>query len=427
MGDVNDFQNFDGHFENELETLAEADIAEADRTAIREFVQDKNSSLKVSSLLEYLRRNRLAAERLDKPLIEASKEDINALLFDFEHSDDYGRGGGGMSENTLRNYRKALRVFFQYLDRDWADDLEIGAPPKNEVSDENMLSQDDIEALVSAATHPRDIALIEFLADTGARASMAGTLRVRDVELDDERPHYTPNEQATGLKDAPQQPYPIVDAKAAMRSYLRYTHPQPENPDAAFFHRITGPNTDIEALDDADTAMTSTHVGRRLREISDKAGVDKPVNPHNFRHSAITRMYREGYTKQQIQHRVAWDLDTRMWSRYVHVTAEKMNEGIYEDAGLVDVNDDQEQTRRPCGNCREPIAPHHPYCPNCGEPTRPETRELFDSAQDDITEALAAADDADERELFAEFLRYLRENPDSLSSHELPSRDSSSD
>jgi len=109
MGDLNDFQNYSGEFESELDSLAEADIPEADRTAIREFVQEKNAHLKLSSLLEYLRRVRLTAERLDVPLVEATKAEINSLLFDFEHSDDYGRGGGGMSENTVRNYRKALR------------------------------------------------------------------------------------------------------------------------------------------------------------------------------------------------------------------------------------------------------------------------------------------------------------------------------
>jgi len=87
-------------------------------------------------------------------------------------------------------------------------------------------------------------------------------------------------------------------------------------------------------------------------------------------------MYREGYTKQQIQHRVAWTLDTDMWERYVHLTAEDMNEQIYAEAGVVEETDAQSTTRKRYDNCREVVPPYQQYWDNWGEPATAETRDL---------------------------------------------------
>lgn len=429
MGDLMDFQNFEGQFRSELEAIDSEAIAPADQETIERWVRDAHSGLATSSITEYLRRVRLTAERLDTRLVDATKDDINAILFAYGHEDQYGRGGGGMSEHSLRNYRKALRVFFKWLNGEgsWADDLDVGAPPANRISPDEMLTQDDIAALVDAATKARDIAMIEFFADTGARTSMAGSLRVGDVDLDTERPHYEPNPEATGLKDAPQHNYPLIDAVAPLRAYLRYSHPQPDNGDVALFHTFVGADSDPADLPDNKTAMTSEHMRRRLRKIAATAGVEKPVNPHNFRHSAVSRMYREGFTKQQIQHRVGWTLDTSMWSRYVHLTSEELNDAIYQETGQAEPADEHTTERRNCGNCRETLAPHHEYCPRCGAPASEATRELKQEATSAIATGMVAAEDLSDREFRALVLRHLELDPSDLGGHESPPSPGSSD
>jgi len=413
MGDVNDFQNFSGQFQSELDKVECEAIASEDQETIQRWVRDAHTNLELSSITEYLRRVRLTAARIDVPLTEASKDDVNAILFEYEHDDAYGRGGGGMSEHTLRNYRKGLRVFFQWLGREWADELSVGSPPESRISPDDMLSQDDIAEMVSAVTKPRDLAMIEFFADTGARASMAGSLRVGDIDVDSDRPHFEPNAEATGLKDAPQHNYPLIDCVAPLRSYLRYSHPQPENDDAALFHRFVGADTTVDELPDAETAMSSQHMRRRLRKAGEKAGVEKPTNPHNFRHSAVTRMYREGFTKQQIQHRVGWTLDTAMWSRYVHLHSEQMNDAIYQDAGMEDAGGDEQTTvRRECGQCRETLAPHHEYCPVCGSEQTAEAREVTEGAKDAADEELMVVEGPDGQRRFVEVRQVIDANPE---------------
>ncbi|MFB6359988.1 MAG: tyrosine-type recombinase/integrase [Halobacteriales archaeon] len=411
MGDLNDFQRFSATLRNELEAL-EADheaglITTPDYERIDRFVKDRDD-IKVSTLAEYLKRTRLTARRADIALTEMDHADLQDVFFAFEHGDHPDIKDDGLKPNTMRNYRKALRIFFAYLDRDWWDEITVGAPVKTRISEDDVLNPEEIEALRQASTRPRETALVEFLADTGARLSMVGSLRIADVHLEGDRAYYTPNPNASGLKGAPQQPYPIIDSKAALRTYIRHSHPQPDNPEAAVFHKVQG-YTEGES-----GAITPQHLSRLLKELAEEADIDKPVNPHSFRHAAISRMYREGYEKQEIQHRVAWNLDTDMWERYVHLTAEDMNEQIYAAAGVIEESEAAERRRERCGNCREVVPQYASYCPTCGEPATAETRELTTEAESAVVEDLAGAEDALNRQVLKKVHDLIKANPQVL-------------
>lgn len=412
MGNLNDFQGFSQTFRNERESLKELTeagrIDQTDHDEIDRFLKDK-TDIEVSTLAEYLKRIRLTAKRAGTPLTQMTHEDLQDLFFQFTHGDHPDIKDAGLGANTMRNYRKALRIFFTYLDRDWADDITVGAPVKTRISEDDILKPADIESLLKASTRPRDTALVEFMADTAARLSMVGSLRLADLNLDGDRTYYTPNPNASGLKGAPQHAYPVIDSKASLRNYIRHSHPQPDNPEAAVFHKVQGytPGED-------DGAITPQHLSRILKELAEDAGIDKPVNPHSFRHAAISRMYREGYTKQQIQHRVAWTLDTSMWERYVHLTAEDMNEQIYAEAGVVEETDATSTIRERCGNCREVVPPYQQYCGNCGEPATAEARDLQFEAESDVVDDLAQADDVVDRQLLKKVHKLIKANPQVL-------------
>lgn len=412
MGNLNDFQQFNQTFRNERESLAAlAEAGQIDHTDydhIDRFLKDK-TDIAVSTLAEYLKRIRLTAKRANTPLTEMTHEDLQDLFFQFTHGTHPDVKDAGLGDNTMRNYRKALRIFFVHLDREWADDITVGAPVKTRISEDEILDPDDLEALLTASTRPRDTALVEFMADTAARLSMVGSLRLADLSLDGDRAYYTPNPNASGLKGAPQHAYPIIDSKASLRSYIRHSHPQPDNPEAAVFHKVQGftPGED-------DGAITPQHLSRILKDLADDAGIDKPVNPHSFRHAAISRMYREGYTKQQIQHRVAWTLDTDMWERYVHLTAEDMNEQIFAEAGVVEESDAQSTSRERCGNCREVVPPYQQYCGNCGEPATPDARDLHFEAEADVVDDISDTDEAADRQLLKKVHELLKDNPQVL-------------
>lgn len=381
---TDDFSNMHRRYDNALDRLDESDgVHPADYDAIRSWLQARDGDLAVSSLAQYCSRLRTLSEYSDIPLVDLDVDAVRTLFFQLRRNESVGRSGTP-SPQTVYNFQCALHKFATDRGADWVSDFEASRPDSQAktVDETDMLSQEDIAALVDTTTRPRNTALVEFLADTGARLTLMGSLRVCDVDLDGERATYRPNPNAVGLKGADIKPYPIIDAKASLRSYLRHSHPRPDKDEVALFHKF-------RMYDGEDGSLSPGRVHSLLSDLGDEAGIDKPTNPHNFRHSAITRMWREGYDKQEIQHRVQWSIDTNMWDRYVHVTAKEMNEQIFAEAGVVEESDALSQRRDRCGNCREVVAPHTHYCPNCGEPLSPDARDEFADANADIAQGMA--------------------------------------
>jgi len=419
---TDDFSNFRRRYDNALERLSDADIHPDDHDAIRTWLRRRDGDLAVSSLAQYTNRLRVLAERSDVPLVELTIKDVRELFFELRRDETVGRNGPP-SDTTVYNYQAALSTWASDRDAEWVEHFDPDKPDSDGTVDESdMLDQDDVAALVEAANRPRNQALVQFLADTGARLTMTGSLRVKDVDLESDRSTYTPNRNAIGLKGAPIQPYPIIDAAADLRVYLNHSHPRPDEPEAALFHTFD----ETGAVQEDDGALSPQSFKRILRNLAERAGVDKPVNPHNFKHSAITRMWREGYDKQEIQHRVHWSLDTDMWQRYVHVTAEQMNEEIFAGAGVVKDDDSLSRERQRCGNCRETLAPTARWCSNCGEPATKEARETRQNGVQSVTSGIETVRDTGRVMKRTQTLRLLEVDPSRLGHEGAPPETSTS-
>jgi len=149
MASVSDIHNIEDQFTYQLEKLDEADIDEHVSQAIRGFIRYQNTQrgLAASTNVNNCSDLRLSAERADTPLMEMERSEVDALLFDYKH--DYE-----MADGTLRNYRKTRRKFFRYHDREWAEDIEIGAIPDREVDADKTLTEDEIGRLIQDGSLP---------------------------------------------------------------------------------------------------------------------------------------------------------------------------------------------------------------------------------------------------------------------------------
>jgi len=409
MVSTDDPRDFRRRLERQRELLAAADIDDRDRTAIERFIRAKDGQVTVGTLKTYLRRLRKAAEWAETPLVEMDREAYEAFVFELRNDPERGQGDTPLADATCKSYEDICCQFLEVeCDRAWAAEVDRTTVEKTAVDASAMLDAEDISRLIESARHQRDVALIEFLADTGARITLVCSLRVQDVDLEGRRATYTPNPDALGLKGASRGPFPIIDAKAALRNYLRGTHPCPDDPDAALFHRLRGFDTHGENDGACDPSALRNHLVR----IGDRAAVEKPTNPHNFRHSAISRMVREGYSREQIEHRVHWSLDTDVWERYVHITAEEHNEDIFAAAGVDGKPSTTSPERRRCGNCHEPLAPYHEDCPNCGAATTLPRQQVVDALEDVLVARLVEADDPAERQAIAELRAHAKAHPD---------------
>jgi integrase len=408
MANVKDIHNFDEQFQYQLQKLEEADIDERDRKAIKDLIryQDTQRGLAASTNVNNCSDLRLSAERADTPLVNMDREDVDALLFEYKHNREMAKG-------TLRNYRKAFRKFFRYHDRDWAENIEIGAIPEREVDTDKTLTEDEINRLRESVDHPRNKALLEMLLDTGLRISAVGTLRVQDIDLNGRAGTVTLNQDAVGRKGASGK-RPLTWSKPYVANWLD-VHPRSDDPDAPLFHRLTKPNGGWD--DDEDGALHYYSLQKILKKIAEDAGVSRDkVNPHNFRKTAISQWIRQGFSEQEIKHRATWVKDSRQFETYSQVTDEEMNQQILSQYGLAE--EEENERNRPnlddCPQCQTTLRGDPRFCPGCGLALSQRAAHDLEQAEDDIFDDIAEATDSEEVEMLRDLRQLVNEHPEAV-------------
>jgi len=354
------------------------------------------ASTTISNRLNSIRK---IAERADKPLVEFTHErDVTQLLGRLKSGAHADAPDDGFADGTLRMYRQAARVFFRdELGREWAEAITIGQPARTTVDEDDIFTSEEIDALLDASTDPRDTAIVAFLAVTGQRITATLSIRLGDVDLTGRVGQVTLNSDAEGMKGA-SGPRPLLWARPYIATWLD-NHPRRGDEDAPLFCCTQGgrrPREDGGFVEWAAGDVLSTDQARnRLRDLAERAGVDPgKMRPHNFRHTAITRMRDEGVADDRIRFMVGVDAESNILERYDRAENERMMARLREDYGI-ETDGDRSQIGRPtlehCSHCREPIRGESRFCPSCGAPRTVDAAEAADDFDDEVFEAGATA------------------------------------
>lgn len=322
--------------------------------------------------LDQLRRS---AERARKPLLEfQSPGDVDATL-------DAHEAAGARSNSAQRSYAAALRTFFRWLDIErggfaWIEDF---APPRRQTDrkdPDEMLGEDDIEAIRRQLQFRRDKAFLELDVDTGLRRTAACQLRAGDVDLDNEPPTVRLNPDGRSQKGAEDHAVGRIDLKDSavhVRTWLREDHPEAPDPpdDAPLFPVENG----YDPEDRANCAAHPQTVADQVKDAAEDAGVSKPVNLHSFKHAAVKRFrWRYGMTWEAIRDRVLWSDNSlaEMMEIYGRLDEGERRERIREQMGQTTDQGDDGPAVRPCGTCSTEVPASANFCPQCGaDPAEP--------------------------------------------------------
>lgn len=426
MVDVNEPTRLQKKLDRRWDQLEEAAIDDRDREAIREFVEFRRDveDRARSTLTNDLSQLRCSSERAETPLVEMRFGDLRQLLSTLVTPRDQGGYGLDPDGTGMYGYKRALRIFFRFLDEaedygdyPWHEDVEL---PTLEMSGagsrDEMLTGDDIEALKDAAKCPRDRALIAMLADIGGRIGMILSLRRKDMHLDGDEPYFEPNEDVVdGLKDLDSSQIPLLYSRAEVRTYLRNHHPDKSNPNAPVWAVRRG----YDYEDPQSCAVAGDTVRDILGDCGDRAGIDKPVNPHNFRRTGATRMSNsDRLTPQEIMQILGW-ADDRPMEAYDQTTEAERNSSIHQTLGFSDGSDGSDDDDLAlehvvCGTCREEIDASATFCPNCGAETSEEARVLKEDAKDDVADDAISDPDPERRDLKGIVREVIADNPELL-------------
>lgn len=417
MASVNDATNVQSAVERERERLAEADIPEADREAIQNFIQHrrvhgtKSGTYAESSERSDLTTLRLASTRASMPLVEMGMDDVNGLLATLTAPKDDGGYGIGRG---IDSYTRVLRVLYRWLDDHnqygdfgWWEQIKTGNIDYPEPSDRRFPRQPEIDAMARAAGQRgtlRDVALLSFFSDAATRRTLGAQLRIGDLDLVGEKlanapAAFRPNPEGKSHKGVEQKWYPLFDCLADLRVWVNRHHPDPENDDAPLWtapnyrdrrdrsfchHCSTAVDGKAETCPDCgetvydDGAISARQINSIFKKFGETAGLDLDsieIKPHAFRHAAVGRWKERGYSLSQVQRRVAWSdrAAADMWGKYGDPDDDALDSGIADLEGAETAADGRDETsgdpapeRWTCGNCNSADITS-PHCPQCGQ------------------------------------------------------------
>jgi integrase len=412
-----DPNNYRQRLQNQLE-LVQTDLDhQADADAIMRWANQQRD-LAATTVTGRLNCIRKLAERSATPLTEIESADVVyellGALGDGTHPDVKD---DGLSDGTLRQYRQAARLFFRdELGREWGEDIEIGQPDASPVSPEQILTSDEIDALLEACTTPRDSAVIAFLTVTGQRITATLSIRVGDVEFGDRTATVHLNDDAVGLKGA-SGPRPLLWSRSYIANWLE-NHPRRGDPEAPLFCTTQGgqrPTESGEIIEwEAGDPLSRHQIQTRIRKVADRAGIDRSkVKMHNFRHTAITRMRNQGTPDDRIRFMVGVAAESDILERYDHADNQQMMARIREAHGIASEDDLDvgQPSTRPCGSCGTQLRGTARFCPKCGAPQDVSAADSIDDQKQAILDDLDSSDPQDRR-LARETMEDLFEDPE---------------
>lgn len=196
----------------------------------------------------------------------------------------------GREKTSQARCLSGIRSFFNYLlisDRIESSPTEFIASPKFGRPLPDVLATEEIDRIIAAADTPstkgmRDSAMLEVLYSCGLRVSELTSLRLSDLFFGE---GYI---RVIGKGDK-QRLVPVSPtARDRIQRYLERRRPARANEQIVF-------------LNNRGTQLTRVMVFTVIRQAALRAGIDKHISPHTFRHSFATHLLEGGASIRQVQ------------------------------------------------------------------------------------------------------------------------------
>lgn len=289
---------------------------------------------------------------LGKDFKEVTRKDIDKLVEKIQSNDN-------RSAWTKQGYMVSIKRFFKWFYKsdeypELVKHIKTSVAKNCEKIPEEMLTEEEVIKIIDVAENYRDRALVSLLYETGGRVGELGSLSIKHVELNDSEGYVTLHGK-TGARRVF-----IKSSVPYLRKWLD-VHPLRNDKDSALFVGIwcVGKNK----------PMNYEAIRKQVAELIKKAKVDKPANPHNFRHSRAT--FLAGYlTEAQLNYVMGWQPGSDMASVYVHLNGKDVNDAIRTIYGLGEEKRIKESKFVPkkCMICGELNEVNSDICGRCNNP-----------------------------------------------------------
>lgn len=214
---------------------------------------------------------------VNKKAEDITANDIRVYLYTTQESRN-------ISNRTLDSRRTAIHAFFEWA----ANEGYVNKNPcrsikniKYERTQKKPLSEMELERIRLSCQTVREKAMIEFLYSTGARVTEACTVKKEDVDF------YKGEVLVLGKGNKHRKTYLNARSKLFLKQYLELRNDESE-------YLFVSERKPHEAL-------KKEAVERNIRIIGKRAGLDRPLTPHLFRHTLATLMLQRGTPITEVQ------------------------------------------------------------------------------------------------------------------------------
>lgn len=254
-----------------------------------------------------------ATQELDEtgPL-EITYENIQEYLFQLSKQK--------LSERTQARWISSIKAFFKYL---LDDEVRTDNPasllegPKLGLYLPDTLSLEDVEKIINASDNStplgsRNQCMIEVLYGCGLRVSELTGLKISNINFKELYVKVDGKGEKTRF-------VPLANYTAKLiKSYIS---------DVRNSHRINKKCEDILFLNSRGSGMSRIIVFIIIKELTQKAGINKKISPHTFRHSFATHLLQNGADLRYIQEMLGHSSITTT-EIYTHLKNEELRDVI---------------------------------------------------------------------------------------------------
>ena len=253
---------------------------------------------------------------------EQNLMNITPITISYEHLQEflYQISKINYSERTQARWISSIKGFFSFL---LEDELREDNPsalleaPKLGLYLPDTLSLEEIEKLISATDENTDLAkrnrcMIEVLYGCGLRVSELTELQISNI-------NFKENYLKIQGKGDKVRFVPLADYTADfIKNYIN---------DIRSKQKINPKHSDILFLNSRGAQISRQMVFLIIKDIVRKAGIQKNISPHTFRHSFATHLLQNGADLRFIQEMLGHSSITTT-EIYTHLNTEELHETI---------------------------------------------------------------------------------------------------
>ncbi|MBD8017183.1 MULTISPECIES: site-specific tyrosine recombinase XerD [Kaistella] len=253
-----------------------------------------------------------AEETLDVGPLEISYENLQEYLFQLSKQK--------FSERSQARWISSIKAFFKYLAEDEAREdnpTTLLESPKLGFYLPDTLSFQDVERIIKAINLSTDLGrrnhcMIEVLYGCGLRVSELIDLKISNINF--------------------KESYLKVDGKGDKSRFVPLAHFTAKLikqyiTEVRSKYKVNKKCEDILFLNSRGSAMSRVIVFIIIKELTEKAGINKKISPHTFRHSFATHLLQNGADLRYIQEMLGHSSITTT-EIYTHLKNEELRDVI---------------------------------------------------------------------------------------------------